>query len=330
MDKDQIINNELLHTLARIFFEEYLGEQLTINAIKESNIVGVSENLRGVDHSGLEEKDRAIRTLNWIVDPIESGEKSSYRGYIIVPEMFFYLDLLKGDSKQKSIRELQKEEEGIYKFFRAKPKDGATIIREDEILYGSNLDTIHLAESVSEPIDRILVKYIGDIPDKGSRIRTAVAANEISRNLERSLKELKTPPDSISGLESAKYPTFYNGAIYCKRQSTEDHKLNIAETPPLYVFDTKTVQCAELSFQKFVDCGGLIHDKRYATKSHDLRNNFFFHKELLTDFDVVCLLKIHKYIENTGIKTTQSLVAPQELKINISDYRKKHPVLFQN
>ena len=170
-------NNQMLSILIRVLFEEYLESQLRALILHNETIQKQIDTIAQYS-SRIPRKDKgAYGYLDWMKDPIGDGEsKSYYRGYIIVPEILLQEGLLRGQAKEVRINEILEEPGGLYKFFRDVPRDGVTVIRTNEILYGPVLLSIDPAEKILGAIDHILKMYIPNFTRPGTRTWTSAGA----------------------------------------------------------------------------------------------------------------------------------------------------------
>jgi hypothetical protein len=275
-------------------------------------------------------KDKgAYGYLDWMKDPIGDGEsKSYYRGYIIVPEILLREGLLRGKAKEVRINEILEAPGGIYRFFRDEPRDGVTVIRENEILYGPVLLSIDPAEKILGSIDHILKMYVPDFNRSGTRTWTSVGAAVLLNHIPELERILNIKQDAINVKDTKLFPEFYDGNVYCKCQSSEGDP----KTAPLFIFSSDEIAAAEFCLQKSIDCQkAFTNNRKYFTAGGEAKSAYFFHKEVVTNEKIIGYLKIHHYEDSVKeVVTKESLIAPKDIGIDLKDYSDRYLILFNN
>jgi hypothetical protein len=320
-------NNQMLSILIRILFEEYLESQLRALTLHDETI---QKNIDIIAHysSRKPRKDKgAYGYLDWMKDPIGDGEsKSYYRGYIIVPEILLQEGLLRGKAKQVRIDEILEEPGGIYEFFRDEPRDGVTVIKKDEILYGLVLLSIEPAEKILGAIDHILKMYIPDFTRPGTRTWTSAAAAVLLNHIPELEKISNTKKDLTITKDIKSLPRFYDGNVYCKCQSSEGDP----KTAPLFIIRSNETAAAEFCFQKVIDCQkSFTNNRSYFTGKGEAKSAYIFHKEVVTNETIIGYFKNHHY--DDGVKevvTRESLISPKEVGIDLKEYAEKYVIIF--
>jgi len=292
MEKEDIIDNEMVQILVRILYEEYLAIQTSIWKV-----------------AGLESDDDTISSIvkeffNWSVGEMNNRLK----GFIIVPELF--LKYTQGREKFEDIGSIVKNYGSLFEFFKGGiPDDKATVISNQGIAHSLYLDKIvgHATEILGKNWEDILKIYLSDISRTGARIESSVAATVLLNNqdLLESRVDLIQPPIMSISLEERN--SFYDGRVYCKKQTIT----NLTYTGPIFVFDSGEIVSAEFFFQKINYLRkGLM--EIYFTKRGTVRKEFLFDKE------VVGVLRIHRYSEEfmKSVISERYLIKPEELGIN--------------
>ena len=328
MKKEKIIDSEMMRTLARLLYEEYLECQLRVLALDDPHVQKRVDMITQYS-SRQPRKDRgAYGYFDWMKNSIGDGEnKSYYRGYIVVPEILLQEGLLRGGAKEARIEEIMERPGGIYEFFMNEPRDGVTVIRKDEIVYGPVLLSIDPAEKISGPIDTILRQYIPDVSRPGTRTWTSAGAAVLLNNIPELEEILKNKGELMNSIDQHSFPKFYDGNVYCKCQSSDEDPT----TAPLLIFSSDEIAAARFSFQTAGEFKrGFTRNKDFFTESADPRRRYTFHKEVIGDEAMVGFLEICKYEASIkDVTTREFLLSPAEIGINLSDYKQNYPILFK-
>ena len=313
--------------LAKILFEEYLESQLRALTLKDE-MIQKKIDLIAQYSSRKPRKDKgAYGYLDWMKDPIgDSESKSYYRGYIIVPEILLQEGLLRGKAEEVRIDEILEKPGGIYKFFRDEPRDGVTVIRKNEILYGPVLLSIDPAEKIMGSIDNILKMYIPDFARTGTRTWTSVGAAVLLNHIPELEKILYGKNDKTITQDIREFPAFYDGNVYCKCQSSEGDP----KTAPLFIFSSDKLAAAEFYFQLSIDCRkAFTNNTKYFTVRGEAKSVYSFHKEVVTNEKIVGYFRFHYYDDAMKeVVTQESLISPKEVGIDLKDYAEKYLILF--
>ncbi len=320
-------NNPLFGILIRILFEEYLESQLRALILHDATI---QKNIDAIARysSRRPRKDKgAYGYLDWMKDPIGDGEsKSYYRGYIIVPEILLEEGLLRGKAKEVRINEISEEPGGIYRFFRDEPRDGVTLIKTSEILYGLVLLSIEPAEKILGAIDHILKIYIPNLSRAGTRVWTSAGAAVLLNHIPELEHMLHRKKDKKKAKPLIAHPEFYDGHIYCKCQSSEGDP----KTAPLFIFSSDEIAAAEFCFQKAVDCQkAFTNNRTYFTGRGEAKSAYLFHKEVVNGEAIIGYFRIHRYDDGAKeVVTRESLVSSKQVGIDLKAYAEKYRILF--
>lgn len=320
-------NNQMLSILIRVLFEEYLESQLRALTLHDETIQKKVDAIAQYSIRKPRNDKGAYGYLDWMKDPIGDGEsKSYYRGYIIVPEILLQEGLLRGKAKEVRINEILEEPGGIYSFFRDVPRDGVTVIRTNEILYGPVLLSIEPAEKILGAIDQILNMYIPDLINPGTRTWTSVGAAALLHHIPELESVLNKNKDTINTKDIHTLPKFYDGNVYCKCQSSEGDP----KTAPLFIFSSDETAAAAFCFQRTIDCQKAFTKNRdFFTVRGDARSAFVFHKEIVANETIIGYFRTHQY--DDGIKevvTQESLISPKQIGLNLKGYQEKYSILF--
>ncbi len=327
MWKNSPKNNQMLSILIRILFEEYLESQLRALTLHDETIQKNIDIIAQYSSRKPRKDKGTYGYLDWMKDPIGDGEsKSFYRGYIIIPEILLQEGLLRGKAKEVRIHEILEEPGGIYKFIRDEPRDGVTVIRKSEILYGLVLLSIDPAEKILGAIDHILKMYIPDFTSPGTRTWTSAGAAVLLNHIPELEKILYRKKDKIITKYIKAFPKFYDGNVYCKCQSSEGDP----KTAPLFIFSSDEIAAAEFCFQKTIDCQkAFTNNRNYFTVRGEAKRAYLFHKEIVTNETIIGYCRNHHY--DDGVKevvTQESLISPKEVGIDLKEYAEKYAIIF--
>ena len=308
MKKEDITNSDMMRILVRILYEEYREIQNKLEDLASKIIPEFKKKKTDFSYKNkilLDVAKNDLRMDVGIENPIY------LRGYLIVPELLLHEKFICGIAKFENMETINNNYGDLFEFFKKFHKDGATVIGEDGISYGHQIDnTVMYAQKIlkGKNIEDILAMYMTDISVIGTRLQTSISASVLLNNQEKLEREHKVALKTVRKLNDYKRETmFYDGNIYCKRQTIT----NDTFTAPINIFSKNEISCAEFFLQKVDDCSwGLV--KKYESKKNRIK------KEYLFDKGVVGVLRINycDKTKNVAFVAEEYLIKPAEIGIN--------------
>lgn len=302
MDKKQLLNSEMLQILARILYDEYLEVQKRIRVLSHESVQNRIQQVAPFTSGG---KSGIIESVKWFQNWDIGKENDQLKGFFIVPELMYYENFVHGEANFRDIKDIL-QSDGLYNFFKYSPKEQATVIGEKGISCGLYLDSIPPAEKILEKnIDQIVQMYTSSLEKPGARTRSSIAAAALLNNQDLLEKKLGITPDQKKPDNSSEESKFYDGNIYCKRETI----VNYTFTGAIHTFSNSEIASADFCLQRVRDCStGLIN--KYSKKGS-------LDKKYLFGRGVVGVLRIHKYNETEGkaVLSNEYLIGPKDFGI---------------
>lgn len=313
MKKKDITKSEMMRILVRILYEEYMEIQKKLEDLACKTIPEFKKKKTNPKYKKdilLDVAKNDLRLDVGIENPIY------LRGYLIVPEVLLHEKFICGIAKFENMETINNNYGDLFDFFKKVHKDGATVIGEDGISYGHQIDnTVMYAQKIlkEKNIEDIIVMYMTNLSVIGMRLQTSISSCVLLNNQEKLEKEHRVALKTVRKLNNYQRETkFYDGNIYCKRQTITNNTF----TAPINVFSKNEISSADFFLEKVDDCSWNLIKKYESKKAHVKR-------EYLFDNDVVGVLRINHYnkIKNVAFVAEEFLIKPTEFGIKLHDIK---------